>query len=143
MERSVLHELSQLEARADLSPPLAILLGMSAPDRRAVRTEAVPLDLSAAQLGALKGAAESDLSVLIGPPGTGKSFTLCAIALEHLLRGKSVLVACRSQGAVGVLADKLGTMVGESGFVIRGGACLLYTSPSPRDQRGSRMPSSA
>ena len=25
----------------------------------------------------------------------------------------------------------------------KGGACLLYTSPSPRDQRGSRMPSSA
>ena len=24
-----------------------------------------------------------------------------------------------------------------------GGYCLLYTSPSPRDQRGSRMPSSA
>ena len=23
------------------------------------------------------------------------------------------------------------------------GDCLLYTSPSPRDQRGSRMPSSA
>ena len=23
------------------------------------------------------------------------------------------------------------------------GLCLLYTSPSPRDQRGSRMPSSA
>ena len=26
-------------------------------------------------------------------------------------------------------------------FVIK--SCLLYTSPSPRDQRGSRMPSSA
>ena len=26
---------------------------------------------------------------------------------------------------------------------IRGIPCLLYTSPSPRDQRGSRMPSSA
>ena len=25
----------------------------------------------------------------------------------------------------------------------RGYLCLLYTSPSPRDQRGSRMPSSA
>ena len=25
----------------------------------------------------------------------------------------------------------------------RGWGCLLYTSPSPRDQRGSRMPSSA
>ena len=26
---------------------------------------------------------------------------------------------------------------------ILGGACLLYTSPSPRDKRQSRMPSSA
>ena len=30
-------------------------------------------------------------------------------------------------------------MPGAARFV----ACLLYTSPSPRDQRGSRMPSSA
>ena len=31
------------------------------------------------------------------------------------------------------------------GFLIVAGICLclLYTSPSPRDQRGSRMPSSA
>ena len=28
-------------------------------------------------------------------------------------------------------------------FSPEAGACLLYTSPSPRDQRGSRMPSSA
>ena len=28
-------------------------------------------------------------------------------------------------------------------FTVRGKDCLLYTSPSPRDQRGSRMPSSA
>ena len=27
--------------------------------------------------------------------------------------------------------------------VAKYGGCLLYTSPSPRDQRGSRMPSSA
>ena len=27
--------------------------------------------------------------------------------------------------------------------VIYGGDCLLYTSPSPRDKRQSRMPSSA
>ena len=29
------------------------------------------------------------------------------------------------------------------GPVAMGYVCLLYTSPSPRDQRGSRMPSSA
>ena len=28
-------------------------------------------------------------------------------------------------------------------LIIKGTTCLLYTSPSPRDQRGSRMPSSA
>ena len=28
-------------------------------------------------------------------------------------------------------------------FLLKREACLLYTSPSPRDQRGSRMPSSA
>ena len=27
--------------------------------------------------------------------------------------------------------------------ILRASICLLYTSPSPRDQRGSRMPSSA
>ena len=27
--------------------------------------------------------------------------------------------------------------------LVNPGYCLLYTSPSPRDQRGSRMPSSA
>ena len=31
----------------------------------------------------------------------------------------------------------------EQPFGDRSGVCLLYTSPSPRDQRGSRMPSSA
>ena len=31
----------------------------------------------------------------------------------------------------------------QTGPSVLDGACLLYTSPSPRDQRGSRMPSSA
>ena len=30
-----------------------------------------------------------------------------------------------------------------STYLMAAEACLLYTSPSPRDQRGSRMPSSA
>ena len=36
-----------------------------------------------------------------------------------------------------ILREKRNQMVGELS------GCLLYTSPSPRDQRGSRMPSSA
>ena len=33
--------------------------------------------------------------------------------------------------------------IGTFGSIISSGTCLLYTSPSPRDQRGSRMQSSA
>ena len=36
--------------------------------------------------------------------------------------------------------DSYVTLVDSSGETL---SCLLYTSPSPRDQRGSRMPSSA
>ena len=35
------------------------------------------------------------------------------------------------------------TVVDDSELPADGICCLLYTSPSPRDQRGSRMPSSA
>ena len=39
--------------------------------------------------------------------------------------------------------ESLGTELGLSKERVRQLDCLLYTSPSPRDQRGSRMPSSA
>ena len=45
-------------------------------------------------------------------------------------------VACPICEAAVEIAD--GTVIGELME-----CCLLYTSPSPRDQRGSRMPSSA
>ena len=55
----------------------------------------------------------------------------------------------------GLTSASIGMVLEERGLNIRmqkldpyinvdpGTICLLYTSPSPRDQRGSRMPSSA
>ena len=43
--------------------------------------------------------------------------------------------------AVILIARKQMVSSGSVSLVVNG--CLLYTSPSPRDQRGSRMPSSA
>ena len=43
----------------------------------------------------------------------------------------------RTEGTVVSLTDGIARIHGLTE------ACLLYTSPSPRDQRGSRMPSSA
>jgi len=42
-----------------------------------------------------------------------------------------------------VMSQMAGLYVLEESLTERGYTCLLYTSPSPRDQRGSRMPSSA
>ena len=39
--------------------------------------------------------------------------------------------------------DEWKILPGGKYFLTRNMSCLLYTSPSPRDQRGSRMPSSA
>ena len=48
----------------------------------------------------------------------------------------------RTDVLCGALGLTYGTDYGR-GFFSSANACLLYTSPSPRDQRGSRMPSSA
>ena len=53
--------------------------------------------------------------------GTGKTYAYLAPALRAK---KKVIISTGSKA----LQDQL---------------CLLYTSPSPRDQRGTRMPSSA
>ena len=41
------------------------------------------------------------------------------------------------------VVDEDGAAVFADGELVDGGTCLLYTSPSPRDKRQSRMPSSA
>ena len=43
----------------------------------------------------------------------------------------------------GAICDQLDLPAQTARTTNRMGTCLLYTSPSPRDQRGSRMPSSA
>ena len=72
---------------------------------------------------------------------------LIVIHLVIVVIMAGVILLQRSEGG----ALGIGGGGGSGGFTSRGSgnvmtritACLLYTSPSPRDQRGSRMPSSA
>ena len=58
--------------------------------------------------------------------------------------GAAVGVDSNSQGGGGIFnVDPLGNRIIFTGTVAEYNNCLLYTSPSPRDKRQSRMPSSA
>ena len=105
----------------------------------------------------------------LGPPGTGKSHLATALGVAAVKAGKTVYRATLAEliealvkaEREGRLAEKLRfyartslLIVDEIGYlpISNGGgnlffqlvnACLLYTSPSPRDRTRSRMPSSA
>jgi superfamily I DNA/RNA helicase len=122
--RGVLYELSALAKAPQLSTPLKMLFEH---DKQEVAPAAplsetcVPAVLSAAQQRVLASALTNPLTLVIGPPGTGKSYTIAALALDQLSRGQSVLVASRMNQAVDVITEKIKGMIGPSHCVIRGG----------------------
>ena len=61
------------------------------------------------------------------------------------LAGGCCVVSLHDDRQARATGDKHGASLGEAVVPLRDvfARCLLYTSPSPRDQRGSRMPSSA
>ena len=80
-------------------------------------------------------------------PSEAAKFALALFAADNLARSKTVgnarqlkpiLFVLVTYGALILLQPNLGTTI--IMFII---GCLLYTSPSPRDKRQSRMPSSA
>jgi hypothetical protein len=124
--RGVLFELGEMADGRPLSPPLDRLLrraeGASAAPRSARTARArVPAFLSRAQQGVLDAARSETLTLVVGPPGTGKSYTIAAVALDQLSRGRSVLVASRMNQAVDVVARKIEELIGPTPCVIRGG----------------------
>ena len=76
--------------------------------------------------------------------GAGVVGLACARALA--IAGYDVIVL-EANPSIGMETSSRNSEVIHSGIYYPKGslkaACLLYTSPSPRDQRGSRMPSSA
>ena len=84
-------------------------------------------------------------TVLVGGAGCGKTALAWWAATQARVRavhpGGVVWISLTpTTGAAALVASVLSCLA-EEGAAAED--CLLYTSPSPRDQRGSRMPSSA
>lgn len=75
-------------------------------------TDLNPLDLSDEKQKILQAVRENKLTVITGPPGTGKSFTILGIILDHLLAGKRVLFVSKMDKAVDVVVSNLEKKIG-------------------------------
>ncbi len=71
-------------------------------------TITVPVNLSIPQKNIIKSAYKNNLTLAVGPPGTGKSFTIASIAVDAIVNGKSVLISSKNDQALKVIYDKLG-----------------------------------
>ncbi|WP_426357224.1 DEAD/DEAH box helicase [Pseudocolwellia sp. HL-MZ19] len=125
--RGVLHELEEVIESDSLSPPLSELL---LPSQKAsknleaiksLKYDYLPGLLSTPQKKIISIAANENLGCASGPPGTGKSYTIAAIAAEHMARDESVLIVANNDAALDVIADKLGENFGLSDVSIRAG----------------------
>ena len=100
---------------------------------------------------------DSGIEVCFTNPGTSEMHFVAALDQQDNMRSILGLF----EGVVTGAADGYGRMAGKPACTLlhlgpglanglanlhnarKAHTCLLYTSPSPRDQRGSRMPSSA
>lgn len=129
--RGVLHELTRLADTKRYSGPLDAVLGAASsgvaqPSESA--PEMLPGLLSEAQVKALHNAAGCQLSLVSGPPGTGKSFTIAAMAIDRMLHGESVLVVSKTPQAIDVVSGKLKSDYGlNAGYVHAGERGFLHS----------------
>jgi hypothetical protein len=78
-------------------------------------------ELSHAQTRVLRQAEVRPLTLVIGPPGTGKSFTIAQIILDAVARGQTVLLSSKMNKAVDVVVEKLKPHLGSLTIILRGG----------------------
>lgn len=78
-------------------------------------------DLNTAQENVIDTALKNKISLAIGPPGTGKSFTIANLAISMMSQGKSVLICSRNDGAVNVIENKIEALLGTKQMCVRGG----------------------
>lgn len=102
-------------ARTALAPLLGLAVQPSATQIPSVNVGS----LNAEQIAAVRAACSAPLTVVTGPPGTGKSQAIVSMAASVLLAGGSVLVASKNHQALDAVEERLGGLAPEVPFVVR------------------------
>jgi hypothetical protein len=107
--RALLEELTELEHRSDWRATAAAhLVGVVPTFRATVRrsSPAAPVVLNEAQERVIEELRTAPLTVITGPPGTGKSQVVVAAVSNAWLDGDSVLLTSTNNAAVDVAVDR-------------------------------------
>ena len=105
---AVVNELNKLSNTKAISKGLASFLS----DKEEKPLDAfidikIPALLNNAQKQIVRKANHYNKSVIFGPPGTGKTYTISAIAQDFISKGKSVLIVSKTAQSLNVLEKKL------------------------------------
>jgi len=118
--RGILTELESMVQNNDFSQPIHSIFGLQN-EIKPLKIDGdfmIPVTLSESQQAVFRSIFKNDLTLVVGPPGTGKSFTIAALAVEMLTRGMSVLIASKNDQAVNVIANKIERDFGLSQVVV-------------------------
>lgn len=130
--RGILHELDLLINSSEYSVTIhQLLTGEYQPKLRIIQPDFhnLPSILSEAQEKILTNASAKNLSQVIGPPGTGKSYTIANIAIDRFLNGESVLIVSQNEHAINVIQKHLFSKLGNSAKgVVRAGSSHYHKS---------------
>ncbi|MCF6366683.1 MAG: AAA domain-containing protein [Bacteroidales bacterium] len=120
--RGIINELNEISKSNVFSAPLKAIFNSGENIKKShEKLGRVPGILSATQKKVLQNAPLFPASLIVGPPGTGKSYTVATLAIEQITKGKSILIASRTDQAVDVIADKIEKQLGIKGIIVRGG----------------------
>jgi hypothetical protein len=121
--QGVLAELGEMSQQENWSAPLAALFSDDPVETTATEPSLLfsPANLSRPQRQILRSAQKYPLTQVIGPPGTGKSFTIATLTIDALCRGQSALVVSKYDQAVDVITQKIKKDLGLSRVVARSG----------------------
>ncbi|MEO1436768.1 MAG: AAA domain-containing protein, partial [Bacteroidota bacterium] len=119
--RGVLNELETLRAqKGDYALVLDALFNgqQRRSNPKPLQNKFTPVSLSPNQLKLFTCFDQYRIGMAVGPPGTGKSFTIAAMASVLISQGKSVLIATKNQQAGKVIAKKIAQDFGLRGVAV-------------------------
>jgi hypothetical protein len=123
-DRLLLEELEQLRNRSNAGTALTFLFTPPRMGRPAfedvLMALANPICPTLSQAIALAAAMRQPLTVITGPPGTGKTRVIVGLIIHHLLSGQSLLLASRINRAVDAAVELAERLMGR-GCVLRTG----------------------